>query len=108
MDTAFVVSGDPDRLIPELFPLDERGRCLFGFSGRSRMPCDRHQLFEGFVEFIGYLMEGFVPYLVAVDRVEGGLRIIVRKTGTNRDRYVDSFVMHYLSATGHAVTKEPA
>jgi hypothetical protein len=54
---------------------------------------------------IDYLMEGFVPYLPSAERTGEGLRLVVRKTGTNRDEAVDWFVEKYLTSKGLIVTK---
>jgi hypothetical protein len=108
MDTVFHVGGEPDALIEVIFPADDHGHLLFGFSGRSRVPSYRSRLFSGEVEISDYLMEGFVPYKVSVTRENDGLVILVRKTGTNRDECVDWFVEKYLSAKGLVVSKRPA
>src|SRR5215208_763089 len=105
MDMAFHVAGDPDMLLATLCPIDERGHILFGFSGRSRTPGDHDRLYTGSVEIIDYLMEGFVPYLLSAERTSEGLRLVVRKTGTNRDESVDWFVEKYLASKGLTATK---
>jgi hypothetical protein len=108
MDTNFYVTGDPDALLATLCPIDDAGFMLFGFAGRSRKPSEYGQLFAGSVEIVDYLMEGFVPYLLMADRRSDGIRLIVRKTGTNRDESVDWFVEKYIVSKGLAVTKCPA
>ena len=59
-------------------------------------------------EILDYLMEGFVPYLVTVERASDGLRLRIGKTGSNRDRYVDPFVEQYLLSKGFPVSKQCA
>jgi hypothetical protein len=108
METAFHVAGDPDILLTMLCPIDERGYIRFGFSGHSRTPSNHNQLLEGSVEIIDYLMEGFVPYLLSAKQTGEGLRLVVRKTGTNRDESVDWFVEKYLTSKGLKVTKNLA
>ncbi len=108
MDTAFHVAGDPETLLATLFPIDGDGFIRFGFSARSRGPSDRSDLLDGSVEIVDYLMEGFVTYLLSVERASDGIRLIVRKTGTNRDEHVDWFVEKYITSQGLAVTKGPA
>jgi hypothetical protein len=105
MDSAFYVAGDSGTLLAILCPIDEGGHIRFGFSGRSRTPTDYSRLFEGSVEIIDYLMEGFVPYLLSAERTGEGLRLVVKKTGTNRDEAVDWFVEKYLASKGLIVTK---
>jgi hypothetical protein len=105
MYTAFHVAGDPDMLLAMVCPIDEKGHILFGFSGRSRAPSDHDRLLTGSVEIIDYLMEGFVPYLLSAERTGEGLRLVVRKTGTNRDQSVDWFVEKHLTSKGLTVTK---
>jgi hypothetical protein len=108
MDSAFHITGDPDTLLAMLCPIDDGEHILFGFSGRSRTPSGYSRLFAESVEIIDYLMEGFVPYLLSAERTGDGLRLIVRKTGTNRDESVDWFVEKYLTSKGLTVTKSPA
>jgi hypothetical protein len=108
MDMAFHVAGDPDMLLAMLCPIDERGHILFGFSCRSRTPSNQNRLLTGSVEIIDYLMEGFVPYRLSAERTSEGLRLLVRKTGTNRDESVDWFVEKYLTSKGLTVTKSLA
>jgi hypothetical protein len=105
MDSAFYVAGDSETLLAMLCPIDEGGHIRFGFSGRSRTPSDHSQLFAGSVEIIDYLMEGFVPYLLSAERTGEGLRLVVKKTGTNRDEAVDWFVEKYLTSKALIVTK---
>lgn len=107
MDSAFHVAGDPDTLLAMLCPLDEGGHILFGFSGHSRTPSDHSRLISEPVEIIDYLLEGFVPYLLSAERTSEGLKLVVRKTGTNRDESVDWFVEKYLASKGLLVIKSP-
>jgi hypothetical protein len=51
------------------------------------------------------LLEGFVPYGLSAERRRDGIRLIVRKTGTNRDDSIDWFVEKYITSKGLAVTK---
>jgi hypothetical protein len=70
-------------------PSTRTGHILFGFAGRSRTPGDHDRLLTGSVEIVDYLMEGFVPYLLSAERTHEGLKLVVRKAGTNRDAAVD-------------------
>jgi hypothetical protein len=105
MDSAFYIAGDSEALLAMLCPIDEGGHIRFGFSGRTRTPADHSQLFAESVEIIDYLMEGFVPYLLSAERTAEGLRLVVKKIGTNRDGAVDWFVEKYLTSKGLIVTK---
>ena len=105
MASTFQIAGDPDRLLETLFPIDGDGFIRFGFSAHSRTPGDRLDLLEGPVEFLDYLMEGFVTYLVSAEREADGIRLVVRKTGSNRDEHVDWFVRKYISSMGLEVTR---
>jgi len=97
MDSAFHVSGNPDALLIELCPVDERGHLRFGFAGSSRAPSDHNLLLMGQVEFVDYVLEGFVVYTLSAERTTDGLRLVVRKTGTTeRDKAIDWFVEKYL------------
>jgi len=97
MDSVFHVSGNPDVLLVELCPIDERGHMFFGFAGRSRSSSDHNHLLTGRVEIVDYLLEGFVVYILSAERTSDGLRLVIRKTGaTQRDRAVDWSVENYL------------
>jgi hypothetical protein len=106
--SAFHIAGDPDALLATICPIDEDGHILFGFAGRSRTPGDHDRLLTGSVEIVDYVMEGFVPYLLSAERTREGLKLVVRKSGTNRDGAVDWFVDKYLESKGFAATKSPA
>ena len=108
MDSTFHIAGDPDALLATLCPIDESGHLLFGFSGHSRTASDHGRLLAGPVEIIDYLMEGFVPYFLSAERTSDGLRLHVRKTGTNRDEAVDWFVEKYVTSKGLTATKSPS
>ena len=106
MDSVFHVSGNPVVLLLELCPVDERGHLLFGFAGRSRSLGDHNHLLTGQVEFVDYVLEGFVVYTLSVERTSDGLNLVVRKTGaTERDRAVDWIVEKYLTSEGLVVSK---
>jgi hypothetical protein len=107
MGTVFYIVGDPEALLAVLCPVDAAGFIAFGFSGRSRGPSGHHQLLAGSVEIIDYLLEGFVPYWLSAERLRDGIRLIVRKTGTNRDDSIDWFIEKYITSKGLAVTKKP-
>lgn len=97
MESIFHVSGNPDVLLAELCPVDERGHLLFGFAGRSRSSSDHNHLLTGQVEIVDYLLEGFVVYMLSADRTSDGLRLVVRRIGaTERDKAIEWFVEKFL------------
>jgi hypothetical protein len=100
MDSAFQIDGDADRLLVSLCPIDDKGRITFGFDGHTQMPATQDQLLAGWVLMIDYIMEGFVTYYLSAERTGDGLRLLVRKTGTNRDKWIDSSIAHYLKSLG--------
>jgi hypothetical protein len=105
MDSTFFIVGDPDEIVLALFPTEERGLLCFGFAGHSRVPVGISALEDSGVEILDYLMEGFVPYKVLVQRANDGIRVHIVKSGTNRDQYIDWFVEKYIASKGLAFQK---
>lgn len=107
MDCAFHVPGDPDALLARLCPLDHEGHVNFGWSsGRSRAPTNHKHLFERQVEFVGYVLEGFVTYKLSLERAADGLRFIVRAASdSQRDKAVDWLFREYLKSQGYTFSE---
>lgn len=106
MESVLHVSGNPDVLLVELCPTDERGHLLFGFAGRSRSSSDHNHLLAGPVEIVDYLLEGFVVYMLSAERTNDGLRLVVRRSGaTERDLAIDWFVEKFLRSKNLVFSK---
>jgi len=101
----FEVLGDPIHIAEALFPCDESGFLKFGFAGRSRDRANLTSLQTGFVPFVDYLMEGFVPYDISAEPSADGLRIAIEKRGTNRDSAIDWFVTRYIESKGFTIRR---
>ena len=108
MDSAFLIAGEPDILMATLCPIDEGGHIRFGCFGHSRKPYDHKQLLAGHVEILDYFMECFVLDKLSAERTNDGLCLLVRKSGSNPDEFIDWFVERYITSKGLAVSKRLA
>lgn len=102
-----VIRADSEQPIElaSLFTATEQGQLCLGWSARSqRRDVNLADLQSGDIEFIDYVMEGFVSYHLSAE-VRGNLLLLTLNLhGSNRDRYVESQVLHYLRAAGLTTT----
>ncbi|MDA0807854.1 MAG: hypothetical protein O3B68_07640 [Planctomycetota bacterium] len=91
--------------LESLFSTTEDGQLQFGWSARSRRRgVTAAELQSCDVEFVDYIMEGFVPYHVKVSLSGDTLTLTMSLHGTNRDEYVEPQIRHYLRQAGLTVT----
>ena len=91
--------------LSELFQNEKNWHLSFGIAGWSKDPVPIDELLEGKVAFVGYVMEGFIKYFVTAQECSEGLRLLIMKTGSNRDEHLDWFIEQHLAALDCVVTK---
>ncbi|WP_442498736.1 hypothetical protein [Methylobacter sp. sgz302048] len=102
----YAIRCDEGQPLSSLFSTDEKGHLAFGIAGWSKEPAAGHQLLIEEVEFRGYIMEGFIRFFVSAEETPGGLRLVIRKNGSNRDAHLDWFVERSLDALGCTYEKK--
>lgn len=95
---------DPIEL-ESLFSTTDDGQLQFGWSARSRRRgVTPTELETSDIEFVDYIMEGFVPYHINVSVSGHTLTLTMSLHGTNRDEYIEPQICHYLRQAGLTVT----
>jgi hypothetical protein len=94
------VSSDRSHVLQNAFSLDNQGHICFGMAARSSNSKKMADLFEGQVEFIDYVMEGFVTYQLQLRERPNCVVFELTKSGTNRDQYLESHLRWYLRILG--------
>ncbi len=95
---------DPIEL-ESLFSTTDDGQLQFGWSARSRRRGVTPPKLESCdVEFVDYIMEGFVPYHINASVSGHAITLTISLHGTNRDEYIEPQICHYLRQAGLTVT----
>jgi hypothetical protein len=88
-----------------LFTTDDDRRLCIGWSAQSRQrDMTLTDVQSRDVEFVDYVMEGFVPYHVNAVVCDHTLTLTISLHGSNRDEYVEPQIRHYLRQAGMTVT----
>ncbi len=90
--------------IAAVFSANESRELQFGWSGRSRLHATLADLQSSDVEFVDYIMEGFVPYHIHAGVSGPTLTLTISTHGSNRDQFIESQICRYLCSAGLKVT----
>lgn len=102
-----VIRAESEQQLVELETLfiTEDRQLRLGWSSRSRRrDVTLTDLQSGDVEFIDYVMEGFVPYHINASVRGHTLTLTISLHGSNRDEYIEPQIRHYLRQAGLTVT----
>lgn len=103
--STFAIKGNAETALAALFTQTDDGRLVICGSGRSIVPSTVNSVSEEFIEFQDYLMEGFVRYELRVQKEPERIVLVIRKSGTNRDQYIDSHLKWLVKQAGFAVSE---
>lgn len=104
--STFTLTGNPDDLIPIVFPVNEDGYIQFGFAGFSTEPHDSLDVANTPIQISDYILEGFVKYKVFVQRTDRTLVVEIQKQATIRDKSIDWFVRKWIQHRGCVIESE--
>lgn len=89
--------------VEQLLQTDDAGHLRLGNTGRSLSVATVVDVQEHSIEFMDYLMEGFLAFHMKVVVQGDSLAITIELHGTNRDRYLQPHVAHCLKQAGFSV-----
>jgi hypothetical protein len=98
------IASNRSTVLQKAFKLDADGKISFGVSARSRSRQELADLFIGPVEFVDYVMEGFVHYCLQLREQPTGIIFELTKLGTNRDKHLNWLLHWHLSSLGFSTT----
>lgn len=95
----FSIEADPTKALNAIFVEHEDGYIRFG-TARSCDPAKNFRLFESWVRFRDYVMEGYVYYSVRLRTVDSSLQIEIETEGSSRDSFVEPAIRACIGSLG--------